>query len=113
MFHSLEDALAYAAATAVTAPAPASAKRQLLGAAAAAAKRHFGGHPRDNISFYISGISYKNISGSSKKLGGFSCTDDIKCSNITMTDVHVSGGGSYDCKYAKVTQTDVSPAVKC
>jgi hypothetical protein len=119
MFHAhsrLEDApLVYAAATAVAAPAPANATRQLLGAAKRQ-EEEVGAGIKDALC--VSGISYKNITGSSRHAaGGIWCPDDIKCTGIAMDNVHIKptdptpGPHTFGCRDAKITETSVSPAV--
>jgi hypothetical protein len=114
MFHSLEDALVYAAATVVAAPAPTNATRQVLGAAKSQEEEV--GVGKDAL--YVSGISYKNITGSpSRHAGGIWCSDDIKCTGIAMDNVHIKptdpapGPHTFRCRDAKITETSVSPAV--
>ena len=65
--------------------------------------------------FTVSNVLYKNITATgTSKQGGFSCSEKVKCENITMIDVHTDGKpDSYVCKYTTGSAKDVSPPIPC
>ena len=65
--------------------------------------------------FVVSNVLYKNITarGTSKQ-GGFSCSEKVRCENITMIDVHTDGKPeSYVCNYTTGSAKDVTPPIPC
>ena len=40
----------------------------------------------------VKGASFSNISGEATKAGSFKT-----CTNVTLTDIHIKGGGQYSC----------------
>ena len=65
--------------------------------------------------FTVSNVLFKNITATGTyKQGGFSCSEKVKCENITMIDVHTDGkADSYVCKYTTGSAKDVSPPIPC
>ena len=81
-------------------------------AAAPLAPGNSGGHG----AFTVSNVLFKNITATgTHKLGGFFCSEKVKCENITMIDVHTDGkpSSSYVCKYTTGSAKDVSPPISC
>lgn len=104
IFFSLENALTAAANTAV--------------AAAAITKRLLRTSPPSRESFKssafeVSNLVLKNISATgTKEQGGFSCSKEIPCTDVTMSEIHTDTGGM-QCHYASGKATDNSPAITC
>jgi polygalacturonase len=65
--------------------------------------------------FTVSNVLFKNITATGTyKQGGFSCSEKVKCENITMIEVHTDGKkDSYVCTYTTGSAKDVSPKIPC
>jgi len=69
--------------------------------------------------FVVSNILFKNITAKgTNQLGGFKCSKDVKCVNITMVDVHADSPRShkssdYFCENVTGSASDVDPPIPC
>ena len=90
IFRSLENALAAAAVAAPAAAAAAAAKTQLTTSPP----------PLGEDTFVISNLVFKNITATgTDEQGGFLCSKDIPCEDVTMSEIH-SDKGDMQCTYA-------------
>lgn len=78
--------------------------------------------PTPGDPFVVENILFKNITAvGTWKLGGFDCSKDVKCVNITMVDVHSDAPRApkgkdprdYFCKYVTGSASNVVPPIPC